>query len=210
MQASLVMFKANGERKDFPLTKPVTVVGRKNTCDLRIPLGAVSRQHFQVERDGATLKLKDLGSSNGTYHNGERVLESELEAGDQVQVGPVTFIVEMNGMPKNIEPIKTVLPEESDVHSSAEVNAEALSDSVRKKEAVSEDSEDSDILADAVEQESQSQGPTMVESDDSEGEDEEDPIAALEALAGSEDDEEEDEAIAFIEDEEEEEEEKSR
>lgn len=216
MQASLVMFKANGERKDFPLTKSVAIVGRKNTCDLRIPLGAVSRQHFQIEQDGGALKLKDLGSSNGTYHNGERVLEAELEAGDKVQVGPVTFIVEIDGMPKDIEPVKTVLPEQSDVQSAAEVEARALSESA--DEAVP-DNEASDFTLAEVDEESHS--PTMEFDDDDEGE-EEDPIAALEALAGGDDDEQEDEgddqsaseglnaddaedgAISFLEDEEEE------
>lgn len=195
MQASLVMFKANGERKDFPLKKPVTVVGRKNTCDLRIPLGAVSRQHFQIERDGPDLKLKDLGSSNGTHHNGERVLEADLEAGDTIRVGPVTFIVEINGMPKNIEPIKTVLPDQQDVQSSDEVNAEAMAESAALAEPVEPD--DQDIMAEPVEEEPHT--PTIDISD--EDEEEEDPIAALEALAASNEDDED--AIPFLDEEEE-------
>jgi len=43
MDVSLVMFKADGSRRDFPLKNAKTVVGRKNTCDLRVPLNAVSR-----------------------------------------------------------------------------------------------------------------------------------------------------------------------
>ena len=41
MQVTLVMFKADGTRRDFPLKKDRIVVGRKNTCDLRIPLSSV-------------------------------------------------------------------------------------------------------------------------------------------------------------------------
>ena len=110
MQASLIMFKADGERREFPLTKAVTVVGRKNTCELRIPLSSVSRQHFKIERNGDKLTLRDLGSSNGTYYNNERVLEAELEPGDQIRVGPVTFVTVIDGKPGDIQPIRTVLP----------------------------------------------------------------------------------------------------
>ncbi len=109
MEITLVMFKADGSRKDFPLIKPKVVVGRKNTCDLRIPLPSVSRQHFAIEREGETVTLRDLGSSNGTFYNDERVMEAELSAGDQVKVGPVTFVVVIDGEPAEIDPVRTVL-----------------------------------------------------------------------------------------------------
>jgi predicted component of type VI protein secretion system len=103
------MFKADGTRRDFPLKPGSLVVGRKNSCELRIPLSSVSRQHCEVTLEGDTLKLRDLGSSNGTYHNSIRVQEAELEAGDEIVVGPVVFTVVVDGVPGDIKPVRTIV-----------------------------------------------------------------------------------------------------
>ena len=103
MQAVLVTFKADGERRSFSLPKPVTVIGRREDCDLRIPLSEVSRKHCRFIVDGETLKLEDMGSSNGTFHNGSRIQEATIQPGDTVQVGPVVFIVQIDGVPSDEE-----------------------------------------------------------------------------------------------------------
>ncbi|WP_428386890.1 FHA domain-containing protein [Mucisphaera sp.] len=110
MQISLLMFKADGTKREFPLEQGRVFVGRANGCGLRIPLASISRKHcvFEVESDGVL--LRDLGSSNGTFHNGERVDEVALAAGDQVAVGPVVFRVLFDGAPADLEPVITVLP----------------------------------------------------------------------------------------------------
>jgi pSer/pThr/pTyr-binding forkhead associated (FHA) protein len=107
MQAVLVTFKADGERRSFSLPKEVTVIGRKEDCDLRIPLGEVSRKHCRFIIDGEQLKLEDMGSSNGTFHNGARIQEAVIQPGDSVQVGPVVFVVQIDGVPADdeIEPV---------------------------------------------------------------------------------------------------------
>src|SRR5215218_5840067 len=97
MQVVMVMFRADGERRSFSLTRDLTVIGRREDCDLRIPLGDVSRKHCRVVRDADSIRLEDLGSSNGTYVNGQRVQEAALSAGDTVQVGPVAFCVQIDG-----------------------------------------------------------------------------------------------------------------
>lgn len=99
MQVVLVMFRADGERRSFSIVRDMTVVGRREDCDLRIPLGEVSRKHCRLIRDGDAIRLEDLGSSNGTFHNGQRVREATLGAGDTVQIGPVTFMVQIDGVP---------------------------------------------------------------------------------------------------------------
>src|SRR5918998_1271703 len=100
MQAVLVMFRSDGERRSFSVTRDITVVGRREDCDLRIPLGEVSRKHCRMVRDGDTLRLEDLGSSNGTFLNGTRVeREAVLNAGDSIQVGPVVFVLQVEGVP---------------------------------------------------------------------------------------------------------------
>jgi predicted component of type VI protein secretion system len=103
MQAVLVMFRSDGERRSFSIARDMTVIGRREDCDLRIPLGEVSRKHCRLVRDGDTLKIEDLGSSNGTFLNGRRVQEAMLSPGDSIQVGPVVFVLQIDGVPADEE-----------------------------------------------------------------------------------------------------------
>lgn len=99
MQVVLVMFRPDGQRRSFSVARDITVIGRREDCDLRIPLGDVSRKHCRLIKDGDAVRVEDLGSSNGTYRNGQRVQQSELEAGDTLQVGPVVFVLQVDGVP---------------------------------------------------------------------------------------------------------------
>jgi pSer/pThr/pTyr-binding forkhead associated (FHA) protein len=104
MQAVLVMFRSDGERRSFSVVRDMTVIGRREDCDLRIPLGEVSRKHCRIVRDGDALRLEDLGSSNGTFLNGTRVeREAMLNPGDSIQVGPVVFVLQVDGYPADDE-----------------------------------------------------------------------------------------------------------
>ena len=103
MQVVLVMFRADGERKSFSITRDVTVMGRREDCDFRIPLGDISRKHCRLIKEENSLKVEDLGSSNGTYVNGKRIHESEVGPGDTVQIGPVVFVAQIEGEPADEE-----------------------------------------------------------------------------------------------------------
>jgi predicted component of type VI protein secretion system len=110
MQAVLVMFRSDGERRSFSVTRNITVIGRREDSDLRIPLGDVSRKHCRLIKDGDGMRLEDLGSSNGTYHNGVRVeKDAVLQPGDSIQVGPVVFVLQVDGVPadEDLHPITT-------------------------------------------------------------------------------------------------------
>ncbi len=109
MQVAFIMFKESGERKMFPIEVGKTVVGRKEDCDLRIPLAEISRRHavIMVGKDNVT--LRDLGSANGTYVNNKRISEQELAAGDHVVIGPVVFTVQIDGQPSDLRPVQTRL-----------------------------------------------------------------------------------------------------
>ena len=97
------MFRSDGERRSFSIARDMTVIGRREDCDLRIPLGEVSRKHCRLVRDGDSLKVEDLGSSNGTFLNGQRVQEGQLSPGDSIQVGPVVFVLQVDGVPADDE-----------------------------------------------------------------------------------------------------------
>lgn len=118
MDANLVLLAKNGEKKVFPLPSAVTVVGRRKNCDLRIPLESVSRRHCQFNLEEETLKLRDLGSRNGTFLNGKRIEEQVLKPGDSIRIGPVVFAMQINGQPEKISvpaSAKTAPPDETDV-----------------------------------------------------------------------------------------------
>src|SRR5437868_3785828 len=103
MQVVLVMFRGEGERRSFSIARDITVVGRREDCDFRIPLGEISRKHCRLIKDGSTFKVEDLGSSNGTFHNGTRIQTAELQPGDTLQVGSVAFVVQIEGVPQEDE-----------------------------------------------------------------------------------------------------------
>ena len=86
MQVVLVMFRADGERRSFSLPRTVTVIGRREDCDLRIPLGDVSRKHCRFIADNDTLKIEDLGSSNGTWYDKRRITRRQIEDGDEYYI----------------------------------------------------------------------------------------------------------------------------
>ncbi len=102
---NLVTFSRKGKRKDFVIGAAPSIIGRKPEADIRIPLGEVSRAHCEIRLNGSKVVVRDLGSSNGTYVNNERVKESPLKAGDTVRVGPVQFTVQIDGKPEKIVPL---------------------------------------------------------------------------------------------------------
>ena len=130
MQVVLVMFRAGGERRSFSVVRDVTVLGRREDCDLRIPLGDVSRKHCRIIRSSDTVRLEDLGSSNGTLCNGQRITSVELRPGDTIVLGPVTFVVQIDGVPadENLAPHGAKPASGGDATSVVGVQLDALDD----------------------------------------------------------------------------------
>ena len=159
MNLLLYMFKSNGEPKAFHVEHGKTVIGRRDDCDLRIPLSQISRKHAIITVEEKRAVLKDLGSINGTYINNKRVTEEELRPGDHIVVGPVVFTVQIDGEPAEVRRVRTRL----------ETRQGALGESgIMGGTAAGVEKEDSDF------------GMNL------DGQDE-DPISELEAMAGSDD-----------------------
>jgi serine phosphatase RsbU (regulator of sigma subunit) len=80
----------------FVLDRPVVTIGRSSVNDLPIADKMLSRQHARIVRDGnGGLTIEDLGSRNGTFVNGERLVTVQpLRSGDRITVGAVTIKVE--------------------------------------------------------------------------------------------------------------------
>src|SRR5262245_31697008 len=78
----------------------VTSLGRHDDCIVRIKSSQVSRRHCELLEVDGRLTVRDLGSSNGTFVNGKRVLGQQvLKVGDELTVGTVTLRVATLGQP---------------------------------------------------------------------------------------------------------------
>ena len=79
--------------RDVPLDRDVVVIGRSSDCDVVVDDPNVSRRHAEVRRIGDGYSLVDLGSTNGTEVNGQRIQETALMNGDVIGVGTtrITF-----------------------------------------------------------------------------------------------------------------------
>src|SRR5262245_43449835 len=94
MNLKLVV-EQGGKRRAFSVRSDEAVLGRARGCAVRIPSAEVSRQHCRLTVEDGLVRIKDLGSVNGTLLNGRKVRGVEyVRPGDNLTVGPVTFVVE--------------------------------------------------------------------------------------------------------------------
>lgn len=109
-QAKLVLI-GGGEHVAYAVLDGDTLVGRSSAAAVRVSEPLVSSSHFKIVKRGSVFALVDLGSENGTYVDGVRVKEKELEQGTQIRVGPLTFYFAADGVepePGSIELIQTI------------------------------------------------------------------------------------------------------
>jgi two-component system cell cycle response regulator len=90
--AYLVVLSGSSVGEMYRLDKERVLVGRGDKADLRLIDDGISREHAQIVRDGGQMFLEDLGSTNGTYRNGERVKREALAEGDKILVGSTTIL----------------------------------------------------------------------------------------------------------------------
>jgi hypothetical protein len=87
--AALVVDGAGG--KEYPLTV-MNGIGRAEENRVCLLSPGISRKHAVINAAAGGFTIKDLGSQNGTYVNGQRVSEKRLVEGDTVEVGSVKFV----------------------------------------------------------------------------------------------------------------------
>ncbi len=87
----------SGDGRTYPLQMGSTVIGRGDQANLRLPDVGISRRHARLDYDGNQVVLTDLGSTNGTMVNGQRVSAVALNPGDMIQLGTTTLTFRVDG-----------------------------------------------------------------------------------------------------------------
>lgn len=82
----------SGEPREVEIEGPSLKLGRSPNCEIQVNGTGVSREHAELRLDRDGWSVRDLGSSNGTYVNDERVDGARLEHGDVVRLGPVSTL----------------------------------------------------------------------------------------------------------------------
>jgi pSer/pThr/pTyr-binding forkhead associated (FHA) protein len=85
--ALLVVQRGPQAGSRYLLDTDLSTVGRHPESDIFLDDITVSRRHVEFRREGETFRVHDVGSLNGTYLNGDRVDDAELQNGDEVRIG---------------------------------------------------------------------------------------------------------------------------
>lgn len=81
----------------LPISKAVTVIGRGVDADIVLDDPGVSRRHAEIHVLDGALRLVDLGSTNGTYLDGERVHAGPVADGSTITMGRSRLVVHLGG-----------------------------------------------------------------------------------------------------------------
>ncbi|MCS7182674.1 MAG: FHA domain-containing protein [Thermoanaerobaculum sp.] len=83
----LVVQTPEGVSQEFQLKAQVTTIGRSPRNDICIAEASVSRQHAEIYLSARGYTIRDLGSNNGVFVNGHKVVEQLLASGDTIELG---------------------------------------------------------------------------------------------------------------------------
>jgi two-component system, cell cycle response regulator len=91
-RAYLIVLAGASVGEMYKITAETTVIGRGQQADIQVIDEGISRRHAEIAHKGGDIVIKDLGSTNGTYCNGDKIAEHTLTDGDKIQVGSTTIL----------------------------------------------------------------------------------------------------------------------
>jgi len=83
----ILMISSGGLSKNFPLNKSKITIGRNAANDIVIPEQTVSGNHAMITIENGSFFLTDVGSTNGSFVNGNRINKTILKSGDLIRLG---------------------------------------------------------------------------------------------------------------------------
>ena len=94
MEVQLVVASGSKAGQVVPVIGPKFIIGRADDCHLKPRSELISRYHCAIISEDGYVAVRDLGSKNGVFLNGDQVsMEHELKNGDKLSVGPLEFFV---------------------------------------------------------------------------------------------------------------------
>jgi two-component system, cell cycle response regulator len=91
-RAYLLVLVGRSMGQMYELSGDGCVIGRTAPSTVRVPEEGISRQHAELTRRNGEVIIRDLGSTNGTFVNGEQITEHVLADGDKIQIGSTTIL----------------------------------------------------------------------------------------------------------------------
>ena len=96
MKVSLRVTEGNHAGKVVAVNKPRFLIGRNRRSHLQVTSSKVSVHHCFIMKRPGRVWVHDLGSTNGTYVNDEKIVDDrDLNSGDRLQIGPLVVAVEI-------------------------------------------------------------------------------------------------------------------
>lgn len=96
MEVRLIVASGKNAGQKIAISGPKFFIGRSEECHLRPRSELVSRHHCAILVEEGYVAVRDFGSKNGTFVNGQRVkAEHELKNGDRLGIGDLQFDVEL-------------------------------------------------------------------------------------------------------------------
>ncbi|HBT76090.1 MAG TPA: hypothetical protein DEB39_04010 [Planctomycetaceae bacterium] len=97
MDVQLVVASGSKAGQAIPITGSKFIIGRADDCHLKPRSELISRYHCAIISEEGYVAVRDLGSKNGVFLNGERVtMEQELKNGDKLSLGPLEFLINLS------------------------------------------------------------------------------------------------------------------
>jgi two-component system cell cycle response regulator len=92
-RAYLIVLAGSAVGEMYKINKSETTIGRGSQADIQVIDEGISRRHAAIRLEGENVVVADLGSTNGTFLNGEKVVGMHaLSDGDKIQVGSTTIL----------------------------------------------------------------------------------------------------------------------
>jgi adenylate cyclase len=80
-----------GGGDSIPLARDTLIIGRRESCDIRMPFPNISGMHCELTFKEGYWSIRDLNSTNGIKVNGQRVIKKLLHPGDELSIGKRKF-----------------------------------------------------------------------------------------------------------------------
>jgi pSer/pThr/pTyr-binding forkhead associated (FHA) protein len=103
VSANFIVKGPSGVEKSYPMRQLAVTIGRSDQCDISVKDSSMSGKHAEISKINGEIKVRDLGSANGIYLNGDRIEEGELFDGDVLRLGQTSVRIDVVGGRKRAE-----------------------------------------------------------------------------------------------------------